>query len=299
MDNKGRAVALGYFDGVHLGHKAVLQKTHSLAEEKGLTASVLFFSSHPKKLLTGNAPPKITDDEMRGKILKEMGFELIPFDFKKSMNMPPRTFAEDYIAKALRAKAVVCGYDFRYGKGGSGNVQSLKEDLENKEILVCSIGKVLLDDDTISSSKIRQLISLGDVERANKMLGRVFSYDRVVEKGDALGRKLGFPTINQSFPKDFIVPKFGVYASVVTLNAKKYPGVTNIGVRPTVDGENLKSETCILGFSGDLYGKRAQVGLIRFLRQEMKFSCLEDLSKTVKGDMEKARSVYNEVIENG
>lgn len=298
MENKGRALALGYFDGVHLGHKAVLEKALDIAKKEDLTAAVLIFNCHPKKLLQKAAPPKITDDEMKCELLKEMGFELIPFDFESKREMSPESFAKDYLMASLNARSVICGYDYRYGKGGSGTAETLKRDLESYGVKVYSVAEVRQDEHIISSSKIRQLISSGEVEKANEMLGRVFSYDRVVEKGDALGRKLGFPTINQSFPEDFIVPRLGVYASMVTLKGKTYPGVTNIGVRPTVDGENLKSETCILGFSGDLYGKNAKVGLLRFLRPETKFPDLDALTKAVKRDMEKARSVYNEVIEN-
>lgn len=299
LDNKGRALALGYFDGVHLGHKAVLNEALALSKEHDLAPAVLLFSTHPKKLIKGEAPKKITDDETKARLLRELGFELIPFDFQSGMNMSPESFARDYIAFTLSAKAVVCGYDYRYGKGGKGTPESLKRDLESLGVEVRCVSEVDLGEEIVSSSKIRQLISSGDIDRANAMLGRVFSYDTVVERGDALGRKLGFPTINQSFPRDFIVPLFGVYASEVYYDGKRYPGVTNIGVRPTVDGEHLKSETCILGFSGDLYGKRVQVGLLKFLRREMKFSSLDELSSTVKRDMEKARSVYNEVIKNG
>ncbi len=298
-NSKGTVVVLGYFDGVHKGHKAVLEKALSVAKEKNLAPKVLIFSTHPKKVLTGNMPPMLTDNETKAKLLREMGFELISFDFEKNMNMSAEDFAKDFLSKKLSAKAVVCGYDYRYGKNGAGTPQKLKEDLKEENIQVYSVDGVKLGEDIVSSSKIRQLIIDGDIKRANEMLGRVFSYDRVVERGDALGRKLGFPTINQSFQKDFIVPKFGVYASVVNLGGKNYPGVTNIGVRPTVDGENLKSETCILGFSGDLYGKYANVGLLEFLRGEKKFSSVEELSIAVKKDMEKARTVYNEVMKNG
>lgn len=298
-NSKGIALALGYFDGVHIGHKAVLEKALSLAKDRQLTPAVLIFSTHPKKVLTGVMPPIITDNETKRDILKGMGFKLIPFDFESKMNMPPCEFAKSFVCKELQAKVVVCGYDYRYGKGGEGTAERLKNDLKSEEIEVFSVSKVKQGEDTISSSKIRQLIAQGNIKRANEMLGRIFSYNRVVERGNALGRKLGFPTINQSFPEDFIVPKFGVYVSQVSLNGKNYPGVTNIGVRPTVDGEHLKSETCILGFSGEVYGQRVQVGLMDFLREEKKFSCVEELSKAVKQDMEKARWVYNEVIKNG
>ncbi len=296
---KGTAVALGYFDGIHIGHKAVLQKTLDIAKEKGLTPGVLIFSEHPRKVLSGKVPPMITDEIMKSRLLKEMGFTLFEFNFRESMDMEPCEFARKILIGELDAKAVVCGYDYRYGRKGQGNAETLRHDLEAEGIEVISLEEVRQGEDIISASKIRQLIADGNISRANEMLGRVFSYDRVVERGDALGRKLGFPTINQSFPEDFIVPRYGVYASMTRLGGKQYPSVTNIGVRPTVGGTAVRSETCILGFSGDLYGKNAEVGLLRFLRGEMKFGSLEELSAAVKKDMEKARQVYNEVIENG
>ena len=296
---KGTAVALGYFDGIHNGHRAVLEKTLEEADKKGLSPAVLIFSEHPRKVLSGRVPPMLTDEKTKSRLLCQMGFTLYDFNFRESMNMEPEAFADEILIKKLRARVVVCGYDYRYGKGGSGNAETLKRDLEAHGVEVISIGQVMLADETVSSSKIRELITLGEVDRANKMLGRVFSYNRVVERGDALGRLLGFPTINQSFPEDFIVPKRGVYASLTRLGEKEYPSVTNIGIRPTVGGTAVRSETCILGFSGDLYGKNAEVGLLRFLRGEQKFSSLEELADTVKNDMEKARIVYDEVMKNG
>ncbi len=296
---KGTAVALGYFDGIHTGHKAVLQKTLAIAKEKGLTPAVLIFDEHPRKVLCGSVPPMLTDEIMKSRLLREMGFTLYPFPFRESMNMEPSEFARDVLINKLGAKAVVCGYDYRYGKEGKGNATTLKNDLESEGVEVVSLSEIKQGEDTVSASKIRELISQGKVRRANELLGRVFSYDRVVERGDALGRRLGFPTINQTFPEDFIVPHYGVYASVTTLDKKQYPSVTNIGIRPTVGGTEVRSETCILGFSGDLYGRNAQVGLLDFLRGEMKFASLEELSQAVKRDMEKARLVYDEVMKNG
>lgn len=296
---KGTAVALGYFDGIHIGHKAVLEKTLSLAKEKGLTPAVLIFDEHPRKVLSGRVPPMLTDEIMKSRLLGEMGFTLYDFPFRESMNMEPDEFAREVLLKKLSAKAVVCGYDYRYGKDGKGNAHSLERDLRDEGVEVVSLSGIKQGEDIVSASKIRELIAEGDLRRANVMLGRVFSYDRVVERGDALGRRLGFPTINQTFPEDFILPKYGVYASVTTLDKKQYPSVTNIGIRPTVGGTQVRSETCILGFSGDLYGKNAEVGLLDFIRGEMKFASLEELTQAVKRDMEKARLVYDEVMKNG
>lgn len=296
---KGTAVALGYFDGIHTGHRAVLEETLRIAKEKGLIPAVLVFDEHPRKVISGKVPPMLTDEKMKSRLLGEMGFTLYPFPFRESMNMEPSEFARKVLLERLGAKAVVCGYDYRYGRMGKGNELSLKADLEKEGVQVVALSGIKQGEDVVSASKIRELIADGNVRRANEMLGRVFSYDRVVERGDALGRRLGFPTINQTFPEDFIVPRYGVYASVTTLDKKIYPSVTNIGIRPTVGGTQVRSETCILGFSGDLYGKNAEVGLLEFLRGEKKFADLDELSGAVKRDMEKARFVYDEVMKNG
>lgn len=297
--NKETVVALGYFDGIHKGHRAVLTKALSLAEEMKLKAVVLLFDEHPRRVLRTAAAPMLTDDEMKRELLEEMGIEAVDFNFRETMNYSPGQFAQKILVEGLNAGAVVCGYDYRYGKNASGNSETLKRDLESLGVRVISIEGVRQGDEIISASKIRELISQGEVLRANEMLGRPFTYNRVVERGDAIGRRLGFPTINQSFPEDFIVPKYGVYASVVRFENKVYPGVTNIGTRPTVNGSAVRSETCILGFSGDLYGKRVRVSLLKFLRPEMKFQSLAELSEAIGRDMEKAKTVYNEVMKNG
>ena len=156
---------------------------------------------------------------------------------------------------------------------------------------------ICLDGNGNETARIRKAVESGDIENANKMLGRYFSYDFEVVTGDRIGAKvLGFPTINQIFPDDHIVPKSGVYASLTEVDGKIYPSMTNIGKRPTVGGEQLRSETCIIGFSGDLYGTNTPVGLISYIRDEEKFPSLEALSAQLKKDSEKAEKIFNEVF---
>lgn len=294
--SKGTAVALGYFDGIHLGHKAVLGKALREAKEKGLTPVVMLFDIHPRKLLTGSIPPMLLSEERKRVLLKEMGFEIFDFDFRKAMNYSPEEFVEKILLRELNAKAVVCGYDYRYGKGGKGSAETLRDELEPKNIGVYALSPVYLGDEAVSSTKIRQLISDGEIERANSMLGDYFTYGFTVERGDGIGHKMGFPTINQFFPEDFIIPKYGVYASRVNLDGKHYSAVTNVGIRPTVSGESLRSETCIFDFEGDLYGKNVEVSLLNFLREEKKFASLEELKEAVNKDIEKAKEIYKESV---
>lgn len=294
---KGTAVALGYFDGIHLGHQAVLGKALEKAQEKGLTPVVMLFDIHPRKLLTGRVPPMLLSEERKRVLLKKMGFEVFNFDFRKAMNYSPEEFEEKILLGELNAKAVVCGYDYHYGKGGKGSAETLKKELTPKNIGVYSLSPVYLGDEAVSSTKIRHLINDGEIEKANAMLGDYFTYDFTVKKGDGIGHKLGFPTINQFFPEDFIIPKYGVYASRVNIDGKYYSSVTNIGTRPTVSGENMRSETSIFGFEGDLYGKNIEVSLIKFIREEKKFASLDELKEAVTADIKKAKEIYKETEE--
>ena len=292
---KGTAVALGYFDGIHIGHREVLDKALSVAEEKGLVPVVMLFDIHPRKLVSGSIPPMLTSEEDKREILTEMGFTVFDFDFHKGMNYSPNEFIEKILVETLNAKAVSCGFDYHYGKGGKGNADTMREELGKRNIEFFSASPVVLGEDIVSSTEIRKCISQGDIEKANAMLGEYFSYDFEVVRGDGIGRTIGFPTINQFFPEDFIVPKYGVYASMAKIDGKTYPAVTNVGIRPTVAENGMRSETCILDFSGDLYGKKVQVKLIKYLRDEIKFPDLEALKRAIGKDIENARNIYNEV----
>ncbi|MBQ8504462.1 MAG: bifunctional riboflavin kinase/FAD synthetase [Clostridia bacterium] len=303
MDEKikkqGTAIGLGYFDGIHRGHQAVLYKALEKAEKENLVPVVMLFDIHPRKLISGKVPPMLTSEERKKEILEEMGFTVVNFNFREAMDYSPDEFIEKIIVEKLNARVVTCGYDYHYGKGGKGNAASLHEQLSKRGIESFSLSPILLGDEIISSTRIRQLIMEGEIEKANTMLGKYFAYDFVVKKGDGLGHTLGFPTINQFFPQDFIVPKYGVYLSRARVGSRYYPAVTNVGIRPTVNKDSMRSETCILGFSGDLYGKKIEVSLLKYMRGEIKFSSLEELKKQISKDIKTARRLYSEVINNG
>lgn len=299
IKEKGTAVALGYFDGIHIGHKEVLNKALSIAETENLVPVVMLFDIHPRKLISGNIPPMLTSEEDKREILTEMGFTVVDFNFREAMNYEPEEFIEKIIVDKLNAKAVSCGFDYHYGKGGKGNSETMREDLQKRDIAFFSAEPVFLGEDIVSSTQIRKYIINGDIEKANAMLGEYFAYDFEVVRGDGIGRTIGFPTINQFFPEDFIVPKYGVYASLAKIDGKEYPAVTNVGVRPTVATDSMRSETCILDFSGDLYGKKVQVKLVKYLRNEMKFPDIQALSRAIEKDIESAKNIYKEVKQNG
>ncbi|MBO7318463.1 MAG: riboflavin biosynthesis protein RibF [Clostridia bacterium] len=271
LKEKGTAVALGYFDGIHIGHKMVLDRALTAAKEKDLVPVVLVFDIHPRKLVSGVVPPMLTSEEHKKVRLQEMGFTVVDFNFREGMNYEPSEFIEKILVKKLGAKAVSCGFDYHYGKGGKGNAETMRQELSERNIEFFSVEPVLLGDEVVSSTAIRNFIQQGEIEKANAMLGEYFSYDFEVKRGDGLGKTWGFPTINQSFPEDFIVPKFGVYMSLTKVDGEEYLSVTNVGVRPTVAEDSMRSETCILDFSGDLYGRRVQVQLVKFIREEKNF----------------------------
>ena len=298
-ESRGSAVALGYFDGIHKGHQAVLGKALEYARENDLIPTVLLFDIHPRKLVSGNVPPMLMSEEKKRRILTEMGFTIAEFDFRRGIDYTPEEFAQRVLIGKLGAKALSCGYDYRYGKGGKGNAQTLREFFEPLGVKVFTHEPVYYDECVISSTAIRELIMAGEIEKANTLLGDFFSYELEVSRGDGVGHTLGFPTINQFFPEDFIIPRFGVYASMVRIGGKVYPAVTNIGIRPTVATDRMRSETYILGFSGDLYGKRVEVSLLGYIRAEKKFADLEQLKAQIGRDKVMAEKIYSEVIENG
>ena len=299
IKKQGTAVALGYFDGIHLGHQAVLSAALRCAEEENLVPVVMLFDIHPRKLISGVIPPVLISEGKKRELLVKMGFTVFDLNFSETMNYSPDEFVQRILIDTLNAVVVTCGFDYHYGKGGKGNAATLRKELEKNGARAISVEPVLSGGEIVSSTSIRSFISEGEIEKANAMLGHCFSYDFSVEKGDGLGRVLGFPTINQFFPQDFAVPKYGVYASKVFFDGKWYPAVTNVGVRPTVAKASLRSETCILDFSADLYGKNVEVSLLKFIREEKKFNSLEELSSQIEKDIIRARSIYKEVGANG
>lgn len=296
IKKQGTAVALGYFDGIHLGHQAVLDKALLYAKQEKLVPVIMLFDVHPRKIIRGKTPPMLKSVGKKRELLLEKGFTVVDLSFTETMNYSPNEFIEKILIDGLNAKVVSCGFDYHYGKDGKGDTESLHEELERRGIKVIEEPAIQLWGEKVSSTAIRKYIADGEIDKANAMLGRHFSYDFTVRKGDGLGRVLGFPTINQCFPEDHVVPRYGVYASKVIVDGKWYPAVTNVGIRPTVSADNMRSETCILDFSGDLYGKNVEVFLIEYMRQEIKFPSLRELSQQIEKDIIKAREIYDREV---
>lgn len=276
------AAALGSFDGLHLGHRQVIGNTLSAP---GLRPAVITFQQNPSVSLQKKPVPLLTTNEQKLALLEEMGVEvvyLLPFD--RIRDMEPEDFVEA-LYRVCRVRALSCGFNFRFGKNGRGDAGLLKELCREKGIELSVTPPVSVAGETVSSTRIRACLEQGDVQQAGQLLGRPFGYDFEVTHGRQLGRTWGTPTINQPFPAGYVLPRFGVYASLVEVEGQKYYGVTNIGVKPTVGSDCALSETWIPEFSGDLYGKKVPVELLDFIRPERKFDSLDQLK--------------NEILENG
>lgn len=291
--DKKTAVALGTFDGLHKGHMSVISKAVA-QKSNGLLPVILMFSSHPLKVLTGKAPKELFEGKIKLREIEKTGCIPYTVSFEKIRNMAPEDFVTEILIKELNAGFISCGFNYRFAKNGSGNTEILSELCKKHDIILEIANEVDFDAECISSTRIRNSIENGDIETANKMLGRRFSYDFEVVGGDHRGRVLGFPTINQYFPDSFVVPKYGVYASAAFIGGKWYPSMTNIGIRPTIGNSKPRSETCILGFSCNLYGTNTEVALLSYLRPEIKFSNLDELTEQMKKDSEKAIEIFKQ-----
>ena len=283
----GAFVALGTFDGLHLGHKAVITAEKTEYQRK----LALMFTKHPQLSLKGEAPGALITPEKEKEILSGWGVTAEYVDFSQICNLTPEAFVDDILIKKFNASSVACGFNYRFGKDASGDAKALLRLCAEREIKVTVVDAVEYENETVSSTRIRQALREGRMKDVKNMLGRYFSYDFLVVHGDERGRVLGSPTINQFFDEDFAVPQFGVYASFTVVDGKKYPSVTNIGVRPTFKNSEKRSETNIIGFDGDLYGKHPEVFIVEKMREEMKFSSLDELKTQIDKDKESALAI--------
>lgn len=292
------AVALGYFDGLHKGHRNVITLT-AAQKANGLTPICLTFSKSPKSVLTGTPQNALMTRQDKIKTLADLGIERVyEADFEKMKNMSAYCFAKEILLDTLRAKKLFCGFNYRYGINGEGDVNSLRAFCEQNDVELTVISPQQSEGEVVSSTLIRELISNGNIKRANELLCGRFGFCSVIEHGKRLGRELGTPTINQPLCSDLVVPKFGVYASIVTLeNGDTYCGVTNIGIKPTVGGTTELCETWMPNYTGEeIYGQNADIRLIEFIREEKKFSSIEELKHTIIDNSKTALKIYENTI---
>ena len=284
QEKQSAVIALGNFDGLHKGHMSVISRAVEKAAEMNIKAKVLLFSRHPSAVLMRHTPELIMTTEDKIKKIESVGAQCVFIDFLEIKELSPEEFVKNILIDRLGAKAVCCGFNYHFGKNAQGNAEMLRElcKKENTEVFVAD--EETYKGETISSSRIRKCIKSGDVARAGEMLGHDFGYALEVVSGKRLGRTLGSPTINQIFPENFAVPLDGVYDSRTFVDGKEYFSVTNIGKNPTVSDTQRRSETYIIDFSGDLYGRKIEVRLKKYIRSEKKFSSLSELVAQISYD---------------
>ena len=320
----GRVVAVGFFDGVHLGHQRLLQLAAEAARagdgvlrRDPLPAGALTFWPHPMSLLRpAEAPPLLMTLEEKKRAISHQGLDFLviqPFtpDFAR---LSPRSFLEDVLVNAMAAETIVVGFNFSFGTGGSGNANWLAGEARRHGRRAVVVPPVAIDDEVVSSSNIREHIRAGRVERAAALLGRPFSVRGVVQRGDGRGQTIGFPTANVTFPESIVAPAAGVYAVDCTLvppgrGAVAAPdgagsrtvvasGVANVGRRPTFYEDPARAphllEVHLLNFSGDVYGWDMEVGFRRFLRPERAFPSVEALVRQIKSDVVAAAEWFSQ-----
>lgn len=285
-----RIFALGFFDGVHLGHQALLAECCALAQKMNAKPAAITFDAHPQSLFLDNPPVLLSTEADRRRLLHHYGMEevhTLPVN-RETMG----TGWEEFLQRLLELGAVgfVCGDDFHFGHKGQGDATKLRQYCLERNLPCTVVEQQTLNGKRISSTLIRSRIDSGDMESATRYLGHPHVLTGTVVHGQKIGRKLGFPTANLLIPPAVAVPKFGVYACRAYVDGKSYPAVTNVGTRPTVAGTGVTVEPWILDFEGDLYDRQIRVEFYYFLRPEMKFPDLEALQQEILRNADQTRT---------
>ena len=286
--------ALGFFDGVHLGHRMLLNACRQFAGHTGCKAGAVTFDTHPEALVAGRAPALLNTIEDRKRLIAAHGMDeilVLPFD-EALRSMPWQDFLEMLLAKG--AVGFICGDDFRFGYKGEGTAEKLTNFCIERKLYWTVVPAQILGDTRISSTYIRQLVELGEIELADKFLGHPHILTGTVVPGKQLGRTIGIPTANLSLPEGILCPRFGVYACKALVEDQEYMAVTNIGTRPTVHGESVTIEPWLLDFDGDLYGKELTLEFHGFLRPEKKFDSLDALKQEIEKNAAETRKFFAE-----
>lgn len=284
--------ALGFFDGVHLGHQALLHACHQLATQQGAVPCAVTFDMLPGAVLLNAQSNMLNTAQDRRMLLHQFGMEevlLLKAD-QQTLSMSWTAFLEMLIADG--AVGFVCGYDFRFGHKGEGTAEKLSAFAQEQGLACIIVPEQTMDGEKISSTRIRELLEQGDVERATTLLRHPHILSGTVVSGQKLGRTIGIPTANLELPEELVKPAFGVYACKAWVDGSYYTAVTNIGTRPTVDGQGVTIEPWILDFDGDLYGKEITLEFHKFLRPEQKFSDLDELKAQIQTDAAETRKFF-------
>jgi riboflavin kinase/FMN adenylyltransferase len=294
-------IGLGNFDGLHLGHMTLINTLIKESKVLGIDSVVYTFSKHPENILRKKLnTPIITTINKKIRILKDTELDYLYFDdFDEAYSrMKPEDFIKDILFHRLKIKLAVTGYDYRFGYKGQGDVELLEEAGKEYDFGVIVIPPVKIDEQIVSSTSIRQLITKGNMEKANKLLGRNFSISGTVNKGRRIGNTIGFPTANVFCSENITLPHTGVYITKTLLENETYNSVTSIGVNPTFkDDLPISIETYILDFDKDIYGKDIEVTFIKRLRNEKDFGSVDDLIGQIKIDVSDTRLYFKRMTQ--
>jgi riboflavin kinase / FMN adenylyltransferase len=300
LKNKGYVVTQGTFDGVHLGHQTVLQQVTREAQNQGLPSMLITYHPHPRSIVQ----PKEWKQEILSSIEEKtervlaQGIDhvlILPFTETISQ-LSPEAFIQEILIEKIGMKSIIIGYDHRFGKNRSGNFETLLAAGSKGHFNVIEIQANAIDDIAISSTRIRSCLREGRIREANFLLGKPYPISGEVIQGLQNGRKLGFPTANIK-PEDpyKLIPKSGVYAAITYLENTPYKTVVNIGVRPTFEGTNLSIEAHLIDYTGDLYGRRIQIEMHDFIRNERKFESLDGLKVQIQKDVQHALEQFSHI----
>lgn len=289
-------LTLGVFDGLHLGHQAIMETVAQRAKAAGCTATAITFDPHPRAVLhPETAPPLLQTLDQRLANFNVLGIDqAIVINFTKEFaSQDAEAFLKRIVHERLQAKEIYLGHGFAFGKGRGGNIELLRRMSRNLGFVADEVPEVRLRGIRISSSRIRQLLKDGKVNLARRMLGRPYGIEGVIIRGDRRGHTIGFPTANLK-PQNRVVPKFGVYATATLIEGIWKRGVTNVGVRPTFESDTGPSiETHIFDFEGNLYGSVLRVRFLHRIRNERKFSSVEELTSQIEKDVQTARRYFS------
>ncbi len=294
-------VTIGNFDGLHEGHRCLLREADRMAEcfaKSGVKVErrLLTFSPHPKHVLGDPDLKLIYTDAEREDLVEETGLvdRMITAAFTPQlMHTEPEAYVTEILKARYGAVGVVIGDDFHFGNHGAGTPEDLKRIGEREGIKVCVVPRVVMDGAVVSSTRIRALLETGDMEEADRLLGRPYYVEGKVTEGKHLGREVGTPTVNLKVESERLVPLEGVYASRTIVDGKTFESISNVGSNPTF-GDDLRTETYIFDFDRNLYGKKVRVELLRFIRPEQKFEGAEALKKQLQTDIAKAKEYFTE-----
>lgn len=288
-------IALGNFDGVHVGHRTLISKAVEKAHELGICSAVFTFSNHPKNLFAGeNVVKNIIYQEEKAALIEALGVDyLFNVEFTRQVaSMDPLDFIDDLLVGRMNLKEAFCGFNYHFGYKAAGNPQVLRQRGMEKGFHVNEMEPVTIDGDVVSSTLIRSLIRSGDMEECEKYLGRKYSIGGEVVVGNRLGRTIGFPTSNIMIDENMVTPPNGVYITNCIYNGQMYNSITNVGVKPTIGEFKKNMETHIFDFNKELYGKHIQVEFLKMTREEAKFSSVEELSAQIVRDCEEAKTYH-------